>query len=1008
MTTEKRQRRLIEVAKELKVGLNTIQDFLRKKNIDSDGSPNSIIPHEAYALLKTQFAISKFQAHNNEQSRISITRLGTIKFYDAIKNFGYIIDTLEGREYYFTMNISDSSLIRHDVRSRIGIQNTAYNAPALNTHDTVSFNLTQVRHNGQVVYNAVHLLPVSILSAHESSALVSFVSDKFNQETLRKFKYLNIHRAIHLLEIWLIRSIRIIRSESDYERIQLILKYYNLNLSVNGQELQNERQDRISCICLFAPITYQYRLWIERWIATQLPDSTVMQYIRQGMSIEQCLNKLGKEQAARIYQQYIQDNTEQDYIRLSNIWNKRFGFRYGENIETLLQNKIKERYSDDQLYQLASDGNLFLLKMIPISFFLKTQFPLSKLDIIYRNVDFSKEEEIEIVCNADGLLRDKIKFLKEHDLFDHIELNQLLLKLSASDADKLNLWEAGHIRRPFSKDELCRVIMQCDIPTHHIETLKEKGKIVDSEYKELCLFYIQNRDLQIPADLEWAYSHLQDWLANEENPWQYFKSDTTIALEMVKWVKDNDCEGYKDEFCRFFHLLSETDQAIFLRKIIELHRIDKLKLSTKYLLNLVRYKSNINLSVYIVIEVLCKLKSEHRFLSHRELYDILHKIAPQWNNQYKSLSLSLNNDLFDSCPGRIINSFKWASDHDKLSSASFDIHIDMEQKTSYITLPPNGEPYKERTNELRAQVNGIRYDSAQKKWETSANAYGDITAFAKQFPQQYTKSIVRLSKGGLTFNYLLAYMTESYLAERNVWKNPTNEEYTTYKEFWDRDIYWCYGKLCLNNCLHLKPQGKYYKYTLYDFITILNLSTKTGHDIEVDLSRFYSFLNWFDKAIEHLYCRECSKILEASEKPWNYKARALSMFYCANEECQEYRNDHYITHCFRKHCHAVIDDRDAKKCPNGLVICKECGACCGETQNKNKEELGPTNAKKLKLHFEQKMFYCPFCGEQLVPSKEKESVLCCTNHPDYKVDLLSFREFRPKQQKQTISHNDIQ
>lgn len=984
MAFENRQRLLIEVAKELKVGLNTIRDFLRKNNIDSDGSPNSIIPHETYALLKTQFAISEFQAHNNEPSRVSITRLGTIKFYDAIKNFGYVIDTLEGKEYYFTMNISDSFLIRDDVRSRIRIQNTSFNAPTLNADDTVSFNLIQVRHNGKVVYNAVHVLPLFILSQTESSTLTSFVSNKFNQETLRKFKYLKIRRAIHLLEIWLIRSMRAIRSESDYERIQLILKYYNLNLSVNGQELQNERQDRISCICLFAPIEYQYPLWIERWITTQLPDSTVMQYIRQGMIIEQCLNKLGKEQAARIYQQYIQDNTEQDYIRLSNIWNKRFGFRYGENIETLLQNKIKERYSDDQLYQLASDGNLFLLKMIPISFFLKTQFPLSKLDIIYRNVDFSKEEEIEIVCNADGLLRDKIKFLKEHDLFDHIELNQLLLKLSVSDADKLNLWEAGDIRRPFSKDELCHVIMQCDIATHHIETLKEKGKIVDFEYKQLCLSYIQNRDLHTPADLEWAYSHLQDWLANEENPWQYFKSDTTIALEMAKWVKDNDCEGYKDEFCCFFYLLSETDQAVFLRKIIELYRVDKLKLSTKYLLNLVRNKSNINLSVYIVIEVLCKLKSEHRFLFHRELYDIFHKIAPQWNNQYKSLSLSLNKDLFDSCSGRI--DFEWPK------HASFNISIDMEQKTSCITLPPNGKSYKERIEELRAQVNGIRYDSAKKTWETSATAYGDITTFAKQAKE----SIVQLLKDGRSFKSTCGHSDPSPIKndifiEKTIWKKAN----AIYKEFWGCDIYWCQGKLCLNNCLHLKPQGEYHKYTLYDFITILNLSTETERDIETDLSRFYSSLNWFNNSLEHLYCRECNKILEPSDKQWNNTAHVLTWFYCANEECNEHRNDHYINHCFTEFCHGIIDDRDAIKCPNGRVICNKCGVCCGIKQHKHKKELGPANAKKL--HFEQKMFYCPFCGEQLIPTKEKESVLYCTNHPDHKVDLYSFREFCPKQ-----------
>ena len=71
----------------------------------------------------------------------------------------------------------------------------------------------------------------------------------------------------------------------------------------------------------------------------------------------------------------------------------------------------------------------------------------------------------------------------------------------------------------------------------------------------------------------------------------------------------------------------------------------------------------------------------------------------------------------------------------------------MEQKTSCITLPPNGKSNKERIEELRAQVNGIRYDSAKKTWETSATAYGDITTFAKQAKE----SIVQLLKDGRSF-----------------------------------------------------------------------------------------------------------------------------------------------------------------------------------------------------------------------------------------------------------------
>ena len=41
-----RKLRLIQVAKEFKVGLNTITDFLQKKGIKSDGSPNTLVDAE--------------------------------------------------------------------------------------------------------------------------------------------------------------------------------------------------------------------------------------------------------------------------------------------------------------------------------------------------------------------------------------------------------------------------------------------------------------------------------------------------------------------------------------------------------------------------------------------------------------------------------------------------------------------------------------------------------------------------------------------------------------------------------------------------------------------------------------------------------------------------------------------------------------------------------------------------------------------------------------------------
>ena len=54
-----RKLRLIQVAKEFKVGLNTLADFLRKKGVATDGSPNTQISSEAYALVEKEFGANR-------------------------------------------------------------------------------------------------------------------------------------------------------------------------------------------------------------------------------------------------------------------------------------------------------------------------------------------------------------------------------------------------------------------------------------------------------------------------------------------------------------------------------------------------------------------------------------------------------------------------------------------------------------------------------------------------------------------------------------------------------------------------------------------------------------------------------------------------------------------------------------------------------------------------------------------------------------------------------------
>ena len=60
--SNERRLRLIQVAKEFNVGINTITDFLHKKGIKNDGSPNALVDADTYAVLEKEFGSNRSAA----------------------------------------------------------------------------------------------------------------------------------------------------------------------------------------------------------------------------------------------------------------------------------------------------------------------------------------------------------------------------------------------------------------------------------------------------------------------------------------------------------------------------------------------------------------------------------------------------------------------------------------------------------------------------------------------------------------------------------------------------------------------------------------------------------------------------------------------------------------------------------------------------------------------------------------------------------------------------------
>jgi hypothetical protein len=114
-------------------------------------------------------------------------------------------------------------------------------------------------------------------------------------------------------------------------------------------------------------------------------------------------------------------------------------------------------------------------------------------------------------------------------------------------------------------------------------------------------------------------------------------------------------------------------------------------------------------------------------------------------------------------------------------------------------------------------------------------------------------------------------------------------------------------------------------------------------------------------------------------------------FECFTPDCPEKGKPYYLSHCLNTDCVGPIDGRDSKECPNGWLICPQCGSCCStnvfERRYKFLRENGyqvPLSLKRLidnnAGHSENGEYFCYKCGSPLEAiSGEQEIDHICTN-----------------------------
>ena len=83
--------RLIQVAKELKVGFNTLADFLQRKGLQSDCSPSSPVSQDVYAVLVKEFGHNRQSGNERNAVRERINQKGSVSIASQEKEEDEVI-----------------------------------------------------------------------------------------------------------------------------------------------------------------------------------------------------------------------------------------------------------------------------------------------------------------------------------------------------------------------------------------------------------------------------------------------------------------------------------------------------------------------------------------------------------------------------------------------------------------------------------------------------------------------------------------------------------------------------------------------------------------------------------------------------------------------------------------------------------------------------------------------------------------------------------------------------
>lgn len=462
-----------------------------------------------------------------------------------------------------------------------------------------------------------------------------------------------------------------------------------------------------------------------------------------------------------------------------------------------------------------------------------------------------------------------------------------------------------------------------------------------------------------------------------------------------------------DEYKVLTRKLSSSDQILFLKKVINEVAKGNINLKVSDLLDIKTFSleaiqefgepKELDYTLDLIIYTLSLIDKKGHFPDNfQEVHLLVKDLADFICNylQNRVEYLIKVNLLFDTCPGRtsIVNRIK-GEKYIQLRGNNYKVYniyqgysIENRDKTGW------GELIQHFRRGIYAKGKVCYLEVIKKEFDKELGeefiTYGKSIEFkGKLYPFEWKSD---------DNNYLITPDTAPVPCCEG--RKSPSICHLSKKKFW-----WCYGRKCFeaNQVDHNITDWKLY--SLRDFIKILKLPFD-----EVGYYTFVSEVNRLNRLLDRLKCESCKHILRPS-KQTNFGFYRVSYFQCNNENynnelCPSYHKEIYLTHCLNSKCTNVIDDRVAKRCPNGFIICDKCGSCCSNDQFERRVDALKANGQsisprlknlvfKKEGHWERAECYCYKCQKEMNEGKGGNFVCNdCKIHYDHFTVYIKFHK----------------